>query len=169
MALALLAVLTVLVLVVAVPRMRGCERLLTGFWAGDPAFLASAGLSEMYLYLAPPAHEPGEAGCRRQGYIVMATADGQLISNQSISLSWGGWGGRCLSALKAHFASEPSYQIPHLRIAYDAEPAMPSVVSLSLNPAEGALALHSDEKLYAYLIKDNEASAAAQAAWAAPL
>ena len=157
--LALAAVAVVLVVLVAVlpSRLRGFDRFLSGFWVGDPVFLQEAGLSEMYLFIAP-----GRGPCR-EGYLVMVGAAGEMVSNQGVGISCGGLAGRWRAALGSHFAGQEVYRVPRVRIAYDDEEVMPDEVCLGLDPAEGTLALYgrAERKLYAFLVRDNETSIAA--------
>jgi len=163
--LAIVVVLIVLV-VVAAPRVRDCERYLTGFWSGDPAFLKESGLSEMFIYIAP--REKADGRWRRQGYLVMTDDEGKMISKQGLELSWASTMKRWSSVVKSHFSrrAQETYRVPHVDIVFDDEDIMPEQLSLGLNMTDGTLALHSDEKLYAFFIKDNETSLSANSTWA---
>lgn len=165
----LLATLVVILIVLAVvlaPRVRDFEKFLTGYWSGDPTFLQKAGLSEMFMYVAPPGRVGGKR-CR-QGYLVMVDTDGNMVSNQGIELEYRGAVGRWWSAFKSHFSARASetYRVPCVQVTYDDAEVMPSEMRLGLNVSEGTLALYDDgegRKLYAFLVKDNEASNAANA------
>jgi len=163
-ALAALVVVLILVIAVAFPRVRDSEKMLSGFWSGDPTFLEKSGLSEMFLYVSPPS--PGER--ERQGYLVMKGGDGSIVSNQGLSLDLRGRpASRWASALKSNFSASAleSYRVPKVRVAYDDIPVMPEEMALSLNAADGTLALHSDGKIHAFLVKDNETSITANEAY----
>lgn len=158
---AALAVVLIVLIAVGVPRVRDCERYLSGFWVGERDFLDKAGLSEMYLYIAPREWSGGS--WRRQGYLVIVGADGTLVSDQSVELEWSGRLGRWLSAVGGHFATDADevYKIENARFVYDSDAVMPSDMHLGLNVTQGSVTLYTDEKLYAYLLKDPEVSAAA--------
>jgi len=159
----LAAAVVVLVVVIATlaPRVRDFEKFLSGFWSGDPAFLKQAGLSEMYLYLAPLERAGGE-WCR-QGYLVMVDTAGQVISNQGIEIAYGCLFSRWKSAFKSHFAANETYRVFCAKVTYDSEEVMPTEMRLGLNVTEGTLVLYADRRAYAFLIKDNETSIAANA------
>ena len=164
---AVLAFFVVAVLVLAtlaLPRVRDFEAFLSGFWVGDPAFLREAGLSELYLYLAPA--EEGQGRRRRQGYLVLG-GDGRVISNQGFEVSYADLGGRAWSALKggASAATAPIYRIRGVSLGYDEEASMPQSLDLLLDTARGTLTLHSDGKAWIRAYKDNEASDWANAAF----
>ncbi len=164
-----LAVLIVVVLVlvaVAIPRVRALEQTLSGFWVGEPAFLQEAGLSEMYLYIAPTEGSTLSTP-RRQGYLVMSDTQGHLVSNQGIEINYAGrwglwsWLRRGASALGAHFGGSSRPYNFEAALTYDDSAVMPDQMKVGLCAAEGTLALHSNGKLYAFLIRDNETSGSA--------
>jgi len=159
----LAAIIVILIVLIAVvpPRVRDYELFLSGFWSGEPTFLKEAGLSEMYLYIAP-CERCGGRWCR-QGYLVMVDAGGAMVSNQGIEITYGGITGRWKSALKSHFPSraQETYRIPGAEFTYDDESVMPEDMRMGLNVTEGTLALYTDEKIYAFFVKDNETSIAA--------
>ncbi len=158
-ALAAAAVIVVVILLaVVVPRLQAFEQYLGGFWAADPAFLSESGLSEMYLYVAPGG------GRRRQAHLVMAGPGGAEVTNQGVEITLGRslWG-----ALRgAGLGAGSLFRVP-AALAFDSEEVMPTALSLSLNVAEGTLALYGSGKMYAFLVRDNEASLAANAEYAA--
>lgn len=151
-----LAVLTVLVILVVVmvagPTNRRHEDCLTGMWVGDPAFLRKAGLSDMQLYISPRAGSQ-----RRQGYLIMADAGRNLVANQAFDLTMPGGGWR--RGLAGHFCPQDPRSLPAV-LDFDGDfELIPSDVVLTT--ADGSLALHDGERLYAFLWKDAAASAAA--------
>lgn len=153
-------VVIVIVLVAVIPsRVREHEEYLSGFWSGDPAFLKKAGLDDMFVYIAP-RERAGIFRWSRQGYLVMTNNRGEMISNQGIEITYSCPVGRMQSALGSHFRAK-NYQIPKATFSCDGEAAIPEVMSISLNPAEGSLSFYDRDKLYAFLIKDNETSIAA--------
>lgn len=156
---ALLAALVVvtIVLIVALSRMRDYEQFLSGFWVGDPAFLRRAGLGDMYLYLAPPDRAGG-----RQGYLVMTSPEGEVLSNQAVQARSSGLG-RWTSALRSHFLAPRDDDVyrGRLAIAYDQGGPMPPEMKLGLSVAKGSLTLFDEDKVYAFLVRDNIASNAA--------
>lgn len=159
---AALVVVIVVIVAIAAPRVRDYERGLAGFWSGDPTFLDEAGLAQMYLYVAPADRRPGRRW-GRQGFLYIADKSGAEVCNQGVELSYGAAPRRWASAFKCHFAGAASYQIPAVAVSYDEHAAMPEAVRLGFDPAEGTLALFTADKVYAFLVRDNEASAAAEA------
>lgn len=159
----LAAIIVILIVLIAVvsPRVRDYELFLSGFWSGEPTFLKEAGLLEMYLYVAP-CERSGGRWCR-QGYLVMVDAGGAMVSNQGIELEWSGMVGRWKSALKSHFSASADevYRVKNAEFTYDDQAVMPEEMHLGLNVTQGSISLYTDEKLYAFLMKDNEVSATA--------
>lgn len=161
-------VVVVLVLIAAVaPRVRDYEGFLEGFWSGDPTFLEEAGLSEMFLYIAP-RERVGGRWCR-QGYLVMVDDAGGMVSNQGVEIGWAGAAGRWASALKSNFSGDPAevFRVADADFTYDEEAVMPQAMSLGLDVTRGAVSLYTADRLYAFLYKDNEVSAEAAALWEA--
>lgn len=154
--LAIVVVLLLFVIVAASPRVRDSEAMLTGFWSGEPAFLKTAELSEMYVYISPAESKRGRK--TRQGYLVMVNNAGVMVSNQSITLEYSRAWARWASAFRGALTSSPQYKIPRVTISYDDAPVMPEEMKLVLNPADGTLAFCDDEKIYAFLVRDNEIS-----------
>ena len=164
--LAAIIVILIILIAILVPRSRDFEKFLSGFWFGDPTFLKQAGLSEMYFYITPYERTGGK--WYRQGYLVMIDTAGNMVSNQGIKITYGCLFRRWKSVLKSHFTinSQETYQIPRANLTYDDEEVMPTEMHLGLNVTEGTLAIydnHADHKIYAFLIKDNEASIIAHA------
>ncbi len=156
-------VIVVLIVVIAVLpfRIRDHEKFLTGLWAGDPNFLEQAGLSAMFLYIAPCERLDG--GWKRQGYLVMFDTHGDPVSNQGIEVAYQRPLSRWRSAFMSHFfvRARETYRISDALITYDDAEIMPKKMHLGLNTAEGTLTLYSEDegrKLYAFLVKDNETS-----------
>jgi hypothetical protein len=163
--LAAIIVILIVLIAIASPRVRDYERFLSGFWSGDPAFLEESGLSEMYLYISPSERS---GGCwRRQGYLVMVDAGGGMVSNQGIEIEYSGAAGRWKSALKSHFSasSEEVYRVKRASFSYDDEEVMPTEMHLGLNTTQGSISLYTGDKLFAFLYKDSEVSASANAAY----
>lgn len=161
--LAAIVVIVVILIAVVAPRVRDYERFLSGFWSGDPTFLKEAGLSQMHLYISP-CERSGGRWCR-QGYLLMVDSGGALVSNQGVELEWSGAIGRWKSALKSHFSANADevYRVRNAEFTYDDLAVMPEEMHLGLNITQGSVSLYTDEKLYAFLIKDNEISATANA------
>jgi hypothetical protein len=162
---AAIIVVIIIIMLVAIPRARNSEKCLSGFWTGETAFLRRAGLSEMFLYIAPP--ESGWGRNNRQGYLLMVDNEGETVSNQGIELSYGSAFSRWSSSLKSHFSNAPreTYKIASVDIAYDDEAVMPEKVSIGVNTSDGTLALYDKDKIYAFLVRDNEVSTAANEAY----
>lgn len=160
---AILAVTVVLIIVIAAvvtrPRTQDHENYLTGFWIADPDFLRKADLDDMYLYLEPP--EPGVL-TKRQGYLVMTNRQGEFVSNQGLEVTYGPSLRRWWDATRTNFSQEHPYVIPQAQFGFDDEgfrAAMPEQMSMTLSRADGSLALHDDEKVYAFFWKDTQVSA----------
>ena len=64
-------------------------------------------------------------------------------------------------------AKSGTYRVLGAEFVYDAEPPpeLPTVMSLALSAADGSLTLYDDEKVYAFLYKDTQASSAANEAY----
>ena len=164
--LAIVVVILVVLLAVLPFRVRDHEKYLTGLWVGDPNFLKQAGLSAMFLYMAPCEQLDGD--WKRQGYLVMFDAKGGQVSNQGIEVTYPRPFSRWRSAFMSHFCARvrETYRISDALITYDDAEIMPKKMHLGLNASEGTLALYSDDhKLYAFLVKDNETSLLANTAY----
>lgn len=160
------AALVALLIIAVALAARAREGLLGGLWVGDPSFLASADLSAFYLYIGPPSAGPLRP--RHRGYLVMVGADGGVISNQDIDLKYGGAWRRGASALGGLLLpGGGTYRLQDVAVAYGDAPAMPETVSLAVDPRAGSLTVHRDGEVYAFLYRDNEASAAADAQYRA--
>lgn len=156
---ALAALIVILIILVAVlsPRVRDFEKFLSGVWVGEPAFLKEAGLAELYFYIAP------REKTSRQGYLVMVDSQGEFVSNQGVELDYKCAFKRWMSALKSNFSarSEADYRVPCAQVTYDDSAVMPEELSLGLDVSKGTLTLYDSEKIYAFLVKDNETSMSA--------
>ncbi|GFR90726.1 hypothetical protein ElyMa_002574800 [Elysia marginata] len=160
--LAATVIITIILLIVVAPRVRDYERFLSGFWTGHPLFLKEAGLSQMYLYISPRERLDGR-WCR-QGYLLMVDSSGALISNQGVELEWSSMVDRWGSAFKSCFvANAETYGVKNAKFTYDEQAVMPENIHLGLDISQGSISLYTDETLYAFLVKDNEVSAAANA------
>lgn len=150
-------VVVLLVLLVALGgRGAECDRAMSGFWAGEPNFLDEAGLSQFYLFLGDPD------GRRRPGYLYIADADAAPVSNQAIELELPRAPSRWLAAARS--GPGRPLRVGTVRIAYDDDTAvMPEKLSMVLDPAVGTMTLYDDEKVYAFLTRDNETSLSANA------
>jgi hypothetical protein len=159
-----LAAIVVIIIVVARAGVRRYDGYLSGMWVGEPAFLEQAGLRDLQLFLAPR-----EAGCR-QGYLIIAGA-GELISNQAIELRELGGGKRWGAAAKHGLHSGRDSYSCSVDVDYDDTSAdttpMPTRMKMTVSILDGTLTLFDDEKVYAFLVKDPTASAAAIEAYAA--
>lgn len=166
--LAAVIVVVIVLIAIASPRVQNYEQFLSGFWSGDPTFLQEAGLSELYLYIAP-CERAGGRWCR-QGYLVMVDTTGGFVSNQGVEICYSALPGRWGSALKSHFSAggQAKYKIKNAELVFDDRAVMPEDLSLDLNVTEGTLSLYDDTKLYAFLVKDNETSLAANAMYSRP-
>lgn len=160
-----LVVLMIMLIAMVAPRIRDFERFLSGFWSGESGFLRKAGLSDMFLYIAPCERLGGR--WVRQGYLVLVDSAGAVISNQAIEMSWGGLLGRWKSALKSSVtaSADETYKVGTVYLEYDHEAIMPETMSLGLNVTKGTLVLYEDHKVFAFLVKDNEVSITANAVW----
>lgn len=164
----LAAVIIVLIVVLAAAATLAAQRYgryLTGLWVGNPVFLTKAELKDFQLFIAP--RERG----RRQGYLIITGSDGEFVSNQAVEIRERprGW-----SALCAAFRTErDAYVEPAFEIEYDSvvlsgeSPPMPASMKMTLSILGGTLTLYDGEKVYAFLEKDFDASAAATAAYGA--
>jgi hypothetical protein len=161
---AVAVLVVILVLVVAKAAVKRYENYLTGYWVGDPAFLARAHLRDLQLFIAP------NEGGRRQGYLIITDENGDFVSNQAIEIrerpSW-------RSALRASLRAErDAYTARRFEVEYDAaaegdEPPMPASMKMAISILDGTLTLYDEEKVYAFMEKDLAVSAAALAAYGA--
>lgn len=161
-ALAALVLILIILVVVLSPRVREFEKFLSGVWIGESAFLKESGLAELYLYIAPREKSS------RQGYLVMVDSQGEFVSNQGVEIDYACAFKRWMSALKSNFSSSKvDYCVPCAQITYDDSAAMPEEMSLGLDVSKGTLTLYDSEKIYAFLVKDNEVSMSANIQYSA--
>jgi len=158
-------VLLVIIVLVGAVAARRYENYLSGYWVGDPGFLEKAQLRDMQLFIAPR-----EGGCR-QGYLLMTDLDGNFVSNQAIEICERSAAQRWWTALGSSFkTARDAYSAQCVEITYDDASAggaapMPERVKLTLSILDGTLTLYDDTKVYAFLVKDSAASAAAVEAY----
>jgi hypothetical protein len=170
--LAVLILVVLLVIAVLAPAAARCEHAVAGMWVGSTAFLARAGLRDFQLFIGP--RENGA----RQSYLLIADDRGGLLANQALEIRYGGGFRRWWSGAKTAFArpsaaksddsaKSGTYRVLGAEFVYDAEPPpeLPTVMSLALSAADGSLTLYDDEKVYAFLYKDTQASSAANEAY----
>lgn len=145
------AILVVLVVIVIAKLAQRYEKYTTGLWVGDSSFLQKADLRDMQLFLGPAE------GGKRQGYLIMAGTDGNLISNQAIEVCGGGqW-----SAAKQWLRAENDSCRSRVNITCDEQDLFPTQLNMAVSILNGTLTLYDDEKVYAFLVKDASASSAA--------
>jgi hypothetical protein len=123
--------------------------MLSGFWTGDPFFLKQSGLRDMYLFLSPQKNNI------RNGYLVMINNKGNFISNQTITLTHNTFINRLWPATKTLI--NKSYRVSS-NIEFDESAIMPNNIYLSIEPSTGTLTIYDNEKIYAYLYRDNQTS-----------
>lgn len=141
------------------------EAFISGLWVGETQFLAEAKLRDFQLFLAPP---DGGAERARQGYLIMTDLAGGFVANCAITLAEGPAPLRLWAAVRGTFDPRGVYKDPRARLTFDAEgaaPPLPAELTLVTELTGGTLALCDGGKLYAFLAKDHDASAAALAAW----
>ena len=146
---------------------------MSGLWVGETQFLAEAKLRDFQLFLAPP-DPPARGGARvRQGYLIMVDLDGNFVANGAVSLAEQGRGRRLWASARAALDPLGAYRDARAVLLLDqpaahelpSAPPLPSALSLCLGETDGTLTLSDGAKLYAFLAKDYNASAAAIAAW----
>lgn len=121
------------------------QQFLSGFWIGEPAFLNTAQLSDLQLFIAPPINGS------RQGYLIITDLSGEFISNQAIEI---------FEESKIKFWK--SVKKPkNITIEYDDSPSMPEEMKMTISIIDGTITLYDDDKVYAFMIKDSNASAIA--------
>jgi hypothetical protein len=149
-ALIVLAVIAVLIVVAAaVVGRRRYGAYLSGFWVGDPGFLARARLSEMQLFLGPPS------GGGREGYLIVKDLAGELIWCDALTA-------RVRGDLARPYRGAATFEFDS---SDGAEPPLPADLNVALSVMDGSLTLHSDSEVYAFFRKDFAASAVALAAY----
>ena len=141
-----LIVILVIVLCFAFSKTRAqydYRKVLPGLWKGESEFLASAGLQDYYLYIAPDL---------QKGYLVILDQDDNLSSDQIVELRIR------RQALRPEKLS--------VQITYSNLMPMPESVTFTLDVNQGTLHIAADGEMYAFLIKDNESSLVANAEYA---
>lgn len=159
-AVALVAVLAAVLVALAAPQLRAGERAVQGFWVGDSGFMREAGLTELYLYLGAPEPEGGRI--RRAGYLVMGS-EGEILSNQAVTLDYGGSVRRWWSVLRGSVAGGGAYRVKHCGCSFGTAAVFPAELSLALDLTRGTLRLHDGERVWAQFFKDTETSATLEA------
>jgi len=157
MRLLLLAALVVLVLIVvawAARRARG-RPAISGLWRGEEDFLDEAGLSDFYLYIAPPDGATGKSS----GYLFMADADGEVVCDEAIDVAAAA---RLLDPRRLTLGIEYP-----LAAAGGGEEALPGDLEGEVDAGRGTLKLTRGRELYGFLVRDNAASLAADAEYGA--
>jgi len=159
---ATVAVLVLILLATASTAAKRYDGYLEGLWAGDPSFLEESNLSDFQLYIGP------RKGRAREGYLLMTDTTGAFVANQAIEIEEPRM--RWLPASRNAFRSkDDKYTLRQVQFTYsNGDEPMPSKLRLTLSILNGTLALHDDEKLYAFLEKDIAASAAAAEVASAP-
>lgn len=165
-AIAAVLVLTIIfIALIACPMGKKYSDFLSGMWVGDPTFLQKAGLRDMKLFISPRDDYTGE----RQGYVIMANENGDIIANQAFDLTaherkpWA-------QNFQNHFAVrdkclfDASFSFDDATI----NKLIPSDLTISISMANGSLSLSDDAKLYGFLYRDGAASHTAKAAWVDP-
>lgn len=135
---------------------------LGGLWAADPGFLEKAQLGDFQLFISPPAGTGG----RRQGYLIMTDLAGGFLANGPLEIAVGRGYASALAALGA--AGADAYTVTAELTFDDATatpPPLPARAKLVLSMLAGTLTISDDEKVYAFLEKDSQASAAADEAY----
>jgi hypothetical protein len=157
--LAAIVLLIVIIISVGAPRVRDYELFIDGFWVGDPTFMRGAGLSEMFLFIGPNKKTGGQ-WCR-QGSLFMASPS-RVVTNQCVDMQWSGGVRRWVAAAKSNFFAPNSdvYKVPSAQFEFHEDDAvMPKVMDIGVDVTRGTISLSAGGTLYAFLVKDNEASA----------
>jgi hypothetical protein len=157
----IVAVLVLLTIVIVGMSMRSrYDTHLSGYWVGDTAFLEKSKLKDIQLFIAPV-----EDGAR-SGYLIMTDANGDYISNQAVTITAGAslW-----SALKNTLKARHDQYTVSAEIEYDgtvsASSPMPTAVRLTLSILDGTLTIYDKDKVWAHLVRDNQATGPALAAY----
>lgn len=141
---------------------------LTGVWTGEAGFLKESGLGQMYMYISPLEPDAESKKWKRLGYLYMVDQDGQTVSEQALEFIYPGVFKRFMgSAMNAGPASGAYLMSPE-SIVHEKSAIFPERPHLALNPAKGTLAIWDEETVFAYLVRDNEASLAAEESWETP-
>lgn len=153
------ALIVLVILVVGLTMLGGVasrsESSLSGFWAGEPAFLKGAGLKAMYFYVEDQAGDAGE----RNGHIVAVDNQGREVANRSFELNTGGRfsPGRLWRA--RHGVCGPHTLSAEFALGEGTGENLPPRAALTLDPADGSLAIRDEAgELRAQLLRDNEVS-----------
>lgn len=157
----LVLALLMLILALTTSSARRYRDYLSGFWVGDPGFLAKAELRDVQLFISPE-----ESGGDRSGYLIMTDQEGKFVSNQAVTVRAGRPG--AWQSLRSAFRRSGDVCTAPVEFEYLGGSApMPASMKLSLSILGGTLTLFDDEKVYAFLAKDNSTSISALEAWKA--
>ena len=156
----LMGVIVLLVIVVTVNMVHFSDNTLSGVWTGDPTFLKNSQLSDMQLFISPKINST------RQGYLIMTDADGGIITNDVVDIDirsplqrW--WCGLKMGIIRKKYYRANNVVITSDNSTTDSVLPFPEKLKLVLSPSTGGLTLFDDDKVYAYLIRDNLASSVA--------
>lgn len=155
---AFIIVAVIIIIAIVAPEIARANAVMTGMWVGDPAFLKKADLSDMQLFIAPGR------GSTRDGYIIMADANGKFVINAPIQLSYSfGWfPTNILRAVVSNFKRQTQGKI---RFTLDDPDSVtfpfPEKLKFTLSIADSSLTLFGD-KVFAFMYKDAIASNAAK-------
>ena len=144
--------IVVIVVIICTFSLRRYTAFLSGLWVGDPDFLSSAQLQDFQLYIAPEC---------QQGYLIISDSDGEFIANLAFDLDVAH---STISAISAATRVADIYRTNCSIICDDPIP-FPTSIKIAISILNGTLTLYDDTRIYAYLIKDNQASTAADIAW----
>ncbi len=122
------------------------NKLLTGFWKGDPEFCDKSETDLFLLYLGSPSI------FSMNGYILVKNSEG-LIMNDPFSLSLSGL------SLLPWMSNERNYNVTFKWLDNNQEfDFFPSKQSMCYYPLHGKLVLYKNDQVYAILFKDTHLS-----------
>ena len=152
----LAAVVVVLIMVVAATRIAAAryDAYISGYWVGTPGFLTASNLNDFQLYIGDKKRG------RRDGYLIVVDSDGEFVANSAVELRADL---RASSALRAATRTTRDLCEGSLAVVGGESP-MPKRMRIAMSIFNGSLVLRDDKKVYAILVKDPEATAAALAA-----
>jgi hypothetical protein len=127
---------------------------LSGMWVGETSYLQNAGLRTFNLFIKDP----------KTGYLIMVTDKGDIIANYPVTIchSYGNVVTPSLAIKDDKCGGSVKFTKDDDKDSEDKFP-LEDVTSMSISMLNGTLTLHDKTKMFAFLQKDNSASALALA------
>ena len=135
------------------------DDFISGYWVGDQEFLDKSGLNDLNMLIVRKKNkdEPEEY----EGYIVMTDSNDNIIISSGFDLNLekkttiSNMSVRKVHKFKGHFTFDEKISSLDDMSNFD----------LTLSVIDGSLTISNDEKVYAYMVKDNAASRTSKLAY----